>query len=302
MAPTKQGLDYFKYSLGLLKDRKFRPAKMKFGAAASVVYLALLELIYSDKGYYVGYDDNLVWDVQEYLQGAYCPNADTVREIIETLVACGLFDGDQFKAKILTSKRVQMEYYNSTVERKAVKIDFSIWLLTESEMGAISGKSVILHNFANRTNSAANRANSEDNQPISEQSRGEKSTEEYSGVEERRCSGGALPASEATPDWVRQLPIFLPPSAPREIAQFLAQGLTRELVEWAAEETLLKTKGDSNSKWSYMRRILEDKAGRQIYSMDDLPGKRKSRPAQRDGFWPSCFDEFDGAGFTLPEV
>lgn len=300
MAPIKQGLDYFKYSLGLLKDRKFRPAKSQFGAAASVAYLALLELIYSDKGYYVVYDDNLIWDVQEYLQGAYCPNADTVRKIIETLVACGLFDDDQFRAKILTSKRVQMEYYNSTVERKAVKIDFSIWLLTESEMRAISGKSVILHNFTIQANIAANRANCEDNQPSIVQRREEKSREEQSGAEERRCSDGALPAPEAPPEWIRELPIFLPPSAPGEIAQFLAQGLTRELIEWAAEETLLKAEGDA--KWSYMRRILEDKAGRQIYDMDDLPGKKRSK-GKAGAFWgTSSYDAFDNAGFTLPEV
>ena len=53
MAPVKQGLDYFRYRMGLLKDRKLRKAKMKYGPAAPVVYLALLELIYSDKGYYL---------------------------------------------------------------------------------------------------------------------------------------------------------------------------------------------------------------------------------------------------------
>ena len=46
MAPVKQGLDYFRYRMGLLKDRKLRKAKMKYGPAAPVVYLALLELIY----------------------------------------------------------------------------------------------------------------------------------------------------------------------------------------------------------------------------------------------------------------
>lgn len=90
MAPVKQGLDYFRYRMGLLKDRKLRKAKMKYGPAAPVVYLALLELIYSDKGYYLKYDDDVIWNVMEYLQGAYCPSAETVRGIVEDLVACEL--------------------------------------------------------------------------------------------------------------------------------------------------------------------------------------------------------------------
>ncbi len=293
MAPTKRGLDYFKYSLGLLKDRKFRPAKMKFGAAASVVYLALLELIYSDKGYYVGYDDNLVWDVQEYLQGAYCPNADTVREIIETLVACGLFDGGQFKGKILTSKRAQIEYYTSTVERKAVEIDFSIWLLSESEMKAISGKSIILHNFANRPNSAANLANSEDNQPICEQSTVEKSTVEYSRVEDRgRAEPGPAPPP---PEWIDKLPIKLTARAEKELAGFLAQGITRTLVEWAARET-----AERKASWPYMKSILENKLQLGIRDVSQLKGKGKQ--AAGSGFEASYdITEFEQQGFTLPE-
>ena len=293
MAPTKRGLDYFKYSLGLLKDRKFRPAKMKFGAAASVVYLALLELIYSDKGYYVGYDDNLVWDVQEYLQGAYCPNADTVREIIETLVACGLFDGGQFKGKILTSKRAQMEYYTSTVERKAVEIDFSIWLLSESEMKAISGKSIILHNFANRPNSAANLANSEDNQPNSRQSTVEYSTVKYSTVEDREQAeiGPAPPP----PEWIDKLPITLTAHAKKELAGFLAQGLTQALAEWAAGVTAEKKAG-----WDYMKAILEDKIRLGIRDVSQLP-RRKSRGAG-SGFAASYdIEAFEQQGFSLPE-
>lgn len=296
MAPTKRGLDYFKYSLGLLKDRKFRPAKMKYGAAASVVYLALLELIYSDKGYYVGYDDNLVWDVQEYLQGAHCPSADTVREIIETLVACGLFDGDQFRAKILTSKRVQIEYYTSTVERKAVEIDFSIWLLSESEMKAISGKNVILHNFLNRANSAENRTNSEDNRPICEQSTVEYSTVEYSRVEDReRAEIGPAPAPPPT-DWIDKLPLKLTGNAKREIMEFLDAGAARSLIEYAISETV-----EHRACWSYARKILNEKLAAGIRDVRQLPGRKKK--AAGSGFEASYdITGFEQQGFTLPEA
>ena len=49
MGQFKQGLDYFPFTIGLLKDRKLRKLKVKFGYMVTIVYISLLELIYSDK-------------------------------------------------------------------------------------------------------------------------------------------------------------------------------------------------------------------------------------------------------------
>ncbi len=163
MGQFKQGLDYFPFSIGLLKDRKLRRPKLKHGYVVNDIYLSLLELIYSDKGYYICYGkttkEDVIWDILENLQGKYCPDAETVEQVIGDLVACGLFSDDHFKSEILTSKRIQQTYYAATVERKAVNIDFDIWFLNEEEMRKLSSKSVILVKCLNRSNESLNRSN-----------------------------------------------------------------------------------------------------------------------------------------------
>lgn len=175
MGQYKQGLDYFPFTIGLLKDRKLRRPKLKFGCVVNDIYLSLLELIYGDKGYYLEYSDktkdDVIWEISENLQGKYCPNAETVEEVIGDLVACGLFSGDHFKSEILTSKRIQQTYYSATVERKAVYVDFDIWFLSEEEMRKLSSNSLILKNFLNRSNDEADRSNDEANRSNEQESK-----------------------------------------------------------------------------------------------------------------------------------
>lgn len=285
-APNKQGMDYFRHSTGLIRDRKLREAKMKYGAAATVVYLSLLELIYADKGYYIQYDDNLVWDVMENLQGKYCPDAETVREIVECLVASGLFSGDQFKRKILTSKRVQQEFYSVTVARKAVDVDFSIWLLSESEMRAMSGKSVVLLNYINRLNNGVIRPNNPINQSNNSQSRVEKRR-----VEKSRVEGGTSPEEDEIYAWIASLPLNLPPKSIMELIDFLDQA-DRSLIEWAVKEA-----ADRGKPWSYARAIIADKLVKGIRSANQLLPSARGRAVRRS------YDagEMDRAGLTLPD-
>lgn len=169
--PLKQGMDWFPYELGLLGDRKLRKIKQRYGTGTGVtIYLALLEMIYGDKGYYIDYSDNVrddvVWEIQEFLRGKFMPDAETVSCVIEDLVDGELFSADHLqKFKILTSKRIQTNFYRATVERKTVSINFDYWMLSKEEMTAMGEKSEILRNFLNRTNNRDNRSNNSDDQP-----------------------------------------------------------------------------------------------------------------------------------------
>ncbi len=196
MGQYKQGLDYFPFSIGLLKDRKLRKPKLKHGCIVNDIYLSLLELIYGDKGYYLVYDedtkDDIIWEILENLQGKYCPNAETVEQVIGDLVACGLFSGDHFESEILTSKRIQQTYYSATVERKAVDVDFDIWFLTREEMEKLSTKSLILAKFLNRSNEQANRSNDEPNRSNEQESKVKESKENKS-IEDSNSAESAAP-------------------------------------------------------------------------------------------------------------
>ena len=172
-APIKQGLDYFPHEIGLMQDRKLRKVKMKYGCIATSVYIALLEMIYGDKGYYITYAENkddVIWQILEFLQGKFQPSAETVSDVIDGLADAQLFSTDCYP-KIITSKRIQQTYYSATVDRKAVNIDFEIWLLSIEEMKALSSKSFILQEFINRANNGVNRANNGVNRAINSQSK-----------------------------------------------------------------------------------------------------------------------------------
>ena len=188
-APTKKGLDYYPRDVGLLKDRKFIKAKIKYGYLAIVVYDALLEMIYQDKGYYLQYKTDedkeaVAWDILDSVRGKYPVEADTIYEVIGMLVECRLFSHDYFKQGIITSKRIQQTYYKATVERKNVEVDKEIWLLSTAEMKAISSKSSILSFFINQQINEVNQPINGDNQSNNEQSKVNKSKVNKSKVKE----------------------------------------------------------------------------------------------------------------------
>lgn len=169
-APQKMGLDYYPRSTDLLKDRKFVKAKIKYGYLSLIIYDALLEMIYKDKGYYLEYTEDtkedVVWDILECTRGKYAVEAATVCDVIEMLVECRLFSDYHFKQGIITGKRIQETYYKATVERKNIVVDPDIWMLTVPEMRELSGKSSILSFFVNHTINEVNQPINEDNQPI----------------------------------------------------------------------------------------------------------------------------------------
>lgn len=174
--PQKMGLEYFPLDVDFLNDRKFRNCKQKYGYLAPLVYLALLSLIYKDKGYYIEYSDrtkaDVLWDIQASLQGKHCPDIQTLADVIDTLVADGLFAADLYHdVSVLTSKRLQRTYYSATVDRTGIAINKAIWLLSIEDMTALSSKHLILSQIVNRTNNAVNQANNSINQPNNAQSK-----------------------------------------------------------------------------------------------------------------------------------
>ncbi len=162
-APHKIGLSYFAFSVDMLRDRKFRYVRDKYGCVAIMVYIALLCILYGDKGYYVDYSDNqklnVIWEIKDMLAGRYQPSSETIQEIIEALVACGLFDGDQFKAKTITSVRSQETYYRSVLKRKGVVVDRARWIVPIERLKEISSTSNPILNFFNGGKNKVNDGN-----------------------------------------------------------------------------------------------------------------------------------------------
>ena len=190
--PLKPGLIYFPLDIDALSDQKLRAARREYGYLAIVVYLELLCILYRDKGYYIEYNDETRYDVvstilADALIGKYQPTTQTVEDVIDRLVACRLFSHDLYQRGFITSKRAQQVYYRSTLDRKFIGIDWSLWLLSESEMRNMSSRSAILTEFVNQSNNGVNQSdnlvNRSDN-PTKERKE-KKSKEKKSKVEER---------------------------------------------------------------------------------------------------------------------
>ena len=148
--PPKTGLDYFFCDVGWMADSKFRRLKLRYGILAPYVYQIVLTLIYGNKGYYVeaGCMEELCFDILDFLQGKNMPDAETIAALVEDFTQCGLFDRELYeRERILTSRRVQREFYNSTAKRSHVQVDKRYWLLSVAEMKAISLRSHILSQF-----------------------------------------------------------------------------------------------------------------------------------------------------------
>lgn len=197
MADFKEGLDFYSHYIGMTRDRKLRTIRKKYGSTGVDVWLAVLDLIYADKGYYITYGndeqkDSVAWDILDYVKGKYAPDVTTVEEIIESLVACELFSGDLFKLGILSSKRIQLQYYKGTVERKAIKVIPEYWLVSVDEMKKISERSSILQQFSNLPIIRQNQPIGEQNQPNIGQSKVKESKRNEMKRNESKPADGGL--------------------------------------------------------------------------------------------------------------
>ncbi len=197
----KQGIDFFPFQLDLIEDRKFRRLRIQYGAVSVLVYLSLLCMIFRDKGYYLDYNEktrtDVIWEVLNDLRGKDAPPEETIHNIIVGLAEAELFDPELFRAGKLTSRRIQTVYYRITCGRKEIKVDFSIWVLEEAEMRAISGRSSILATYlanGDQSKKQENRSVLEENQSLLQQ-RKEKERTEKKSKEEKEASATAKPTT-----------------------------------------------------------------------------------------------------------
>ena len=128
--PRKKGIDYFSVDVSIMSDRKTRRVMRSCGIESIAVIIQLLCLSYSEKGYYLEFDNNLIFDVADVL------NTDEkyINEVILACVQAGFFDKNMFEThNILTSKRMQKNYKEATEKRINNDINPSFNLVSAEE-------------------------------------------------------------------------------------------------------------------------------------------------------------------------
>ena len=123
---TKSGIDYFSHDTDMFHDPKIRFIKAKHGIIGYAIYIRLLEEIYHNKGYYIKLDDdyNILFVDENNL------DLNVYNEVLNDCINKGLFNKKLFNDyKVLTSKRIQRNYFDATSRRKNVLFVEEYYLL-----------------------------------------------------------------------------------------------------------------------------------------------------------------------------
>ena len=98
---SKPRLDYFPLDVNFLQDRKVRRISCRHHAAGIAALTSLLCLIYKEKGYYISWNKDTLFDIAQEA----CCGEEEMQAIIDDCLAVGLFDDLIYKEYgVLTSQ------------------------------------------------------------------------------------------------------------------------------------------------------------------------------------------------------
>ena len=116
--PQKEGIDYFPIDCQF--NDKVKLIQAEFGLIGIGCLLKLWQKIYSEKGYYTEWDDDVALVFAQDCKAG----ANVVKEVVSACLRRGLFDRQMYdQYKILTSEGIQERYAEATDRRISQKID-----------------------------------------------------------------------------------------------------------------------------------------------------------------------------------
>lgn len=136
--PRKDGLDYYPMDVNFLGDIKVKKVIRSHGIQAVAVILHLLGTVYRDNGYYVTYDDDLLFITADELN----LEEKYVKDVVEKLLEVDFFSREQAeKNKVLTSIGIQERYRKATERRISVYINDSLCIQKPRSSGVNDSRS-----------------------------------------------------------------------------------------------------------------------------------------------------------------
>ena len=143
---SKPGLDYFPLDVNFFQDRKVRRISNRHHAAGIAALTSLLCLIYKEKGFYVAWNQDTLFDISQEV----CCEEEEMQAIIDDCLSVGLFDTYIYKEYgILTSQAIQEQYHKIiTDSRRKYKLPLErFWLIKEGEDGTENTSAEIRNNI-----------------------------------------------------------------------------------------------------------------------------------------------------------
>lgn len=143
---SKPGLDYFPLDVNFFQDRKVRRISNRHHAAGIAALTSLLCLIYKEKGFYIAWNQDTLFDISQEV----CCEEEEMQAIIDDCLSVGLFDTYIYKEYgILTSQAIQEQYHKIiTDSRRKYKLPLEqFWLFKEGEDGTENNSAEIRNNI-----------------------------------------------------------------------------------------------------------------------------------------------------------
>ena len=129
---SKPGLDYFPLDVNFLQDRQVRRISCRHHAAGIAALTSLLCLIYKEKGYYVLWNKDTLFDIAQEA----CCEEEKMQAIIDDCLSVGLFDTYIYKEYgVLTSQAIQEQYHKIIIDsRRKYKLPLeNFWMIKEEK-------------------------------------------------------------------------------------------------------------------------------------------------------------------------
>lgn len=166
---NNSGIPYFPLECQL--DERFELIEAEFGLAGFAIIVKLFQRIYGGRGYYCEWTNEVA-----LLFGKRCGvGGSAVSEIVAAAIRRGIFDKDIYdRYGVLTSRRIQEQYFEAVSRRKIVNVKNEYLLLCNT----LLPKNVDI--------SAENVNNFAENADIFQQSKGEERKEEKRRVKESK--------------------------------------------------------------------------------------------------------------------
>ena len=132
MAKAKIGLNYFSVDTDRYQDIKIKRLKKAHGCQGLAVYDYVLCEIYRDKGCFLEWTEDIIFDVAEYL----ALTEDIVKQVVSFCASVGLFDEEKLAEGVVTSRSIQERYMDfcQRAKRKDAVIPENIKLTEECEI------------------------------------------------------------------------------------------------------------------------------------------------------------------------
>ena len=162
---VKEGLDYF--TLDCNMNDKIKLIEAEFGIKAFAIIVKLYQKIYSERGYYCEWNEDVALLFIASLGG----NSGVSKSLIDVILAAsirrGIFSEELYERYgILTSKRIQEQYFDAVSRREKVEVEKEYLLVK------------VCKNMVIVSNNSINVNNNDSNVDRNTQSREEKSREE----------------------------------------------------------------------------------------------------------------------------